>query len=185
MPTPITHALVGSSLAQLTPDSTPRWKVAVLLGFLAALPDLDMALHYLGVPYPSTFGHRGLSHSIFFAACIGFIVGCGALVHGRGKFGRALAFALVTAVAVASHGVLDAATNGGAGIGLFIPFNDDRFFFTLRPIIVSPFSPTTFLERAYRILRSEVIWVWCPLLCLSAMCQMIRFARRELVCEES
>ena len=75
MPTPITHGLVGVALAQVAPAGTPRWKSAMLLAFIAAMPDLDMVLHYRGVAYSSQLGHRGLSHSFFFAACVAIVFG--------------------------------------------------------------------------------------------------------------
>src|SRR5579872_845956 len=41
-------------------------------------------------------------------------------------------------VVTASHGVLDAMTDGGLGIAFFAPFDNTRYFFPFRPIKVSP-----------------------------------------------
>ena len=39
---------------------------------------------------------------------------------------------------MASHGVLDALTDGGPGVAFLAPFDDTRYFFPWRPIRVSP-----------------------------------------------
>ena len=56
--------------------------------------------------------------------------------------------------AVASHGALDAFTNGGSGIEFLWPFSDERYF-----------APPA---RGVELLKSEVIWIWLPTLALAA-----------------
>ena len=74
-------------------------------------------------------------------------------------WGRALFLAAVTA----SHGVLDALTNGGLGVAFFSPFVLRRYFFPWRPIAVSPIRAGDFFgETALRVLASEARWVWLP-----------------------
>jgi membrane-bound metal-dependent hydrolase YbcI (DUF457 family) len=41
---------------------------------------------------------------------------------------------------VASHGVLDALTDGGKGVAFFSPFDTTRHFFPVRPIPVAPIT---------------------------------------------
>jgi membrane-bound metal-dependent hydrolase YbcI (DUF457 family) len=41
-------------------------------------------------------------------------------------------------LAMASHGFLDAFTGGGPGVASFAPFDDTRYFFPWRPLVVSP-----------------------------------------------
>jgi inner membrane protein len=54
-------------------------------------------------------------------------------------------------------------TNGGRGVGLFVPFNPTRYFFPWRPIEVSPIGVREFLSaRGLTILLSELKWVWLP-----------------------
>jgi inner membrane protein len=66
-------------------------------------------------------------------------------------------------LAVASHGVLDAMTNGGLGVAFFAPFDDRRFFFPFHPILVSPVRPSRFFDaRGLAVLQSELLWVWLP-----------------------
>ena len=59
--------------------------------------------------------------------------------------GRTLVFLLF--VAMASHGVLDALTDGGRGVGFLIPFSSERFFFPWRPIPVSSCDGPPFMCR--------------------------------------
>ncbi len=127
-------------------------------------PDLDVIGFALGIPYHHPLGHRGLFHSPCFALLlsplvtwIGFReVPCfsAAWWHIAG-----LLF-LVTA----SHGLLDALTNGGLGIALLAPFDNGRYFFPWTPIEVSPIGPRGLLtERGLVTLRSELLWLWLPL----------------------
>ena len=81
------------------------------------------------------------------------------------------------AAATASHGVLDAFTNGGRGVAFFAPFSSDRFFFPVTPIAVSPIGAAFFSERGVSVLASEMLWVWVPLLILNIAVAMAR-ARR-------
>ena len=63
----------------------------------------------------------------------------------------------------ASHGILDAFTNGGRGVAFLAPFSGARGFAPWRPIEVSPLSLDAFLgSRGAAVLRSEAVWVWLP-----------------------
>ena len=143
---------------------------------IAALPDVDGIGFWLGVPYESTFGHRGFTHSIFFAGLIAFA----ALLFFRdraydGERPRVWAYLFL---ATASHGVLDAMTTGGGGIAFFAPFVNERYFFPWRPILVSPMSIRRFFsERGVRIILSEIVWVWIPAAVLAATMLAVRRRR--------
>ena len=90
---------------------------------------------------------------------------------------RTIAF--FTAV-TASHGALDALTNGGLGVAFFSPLVMRRYFFPFRPIAVSPIRAGDFFgERALRILASEVQWVWIPTLVLLLLVWLTRRATRR------
>ena len=62
----------------------------------------------------------------------------------------------------ASHGLLDAFTNGGKGVGFFLPFDTKRYFFPWRPIRVSPIGYHFFSKEGLETVWSEVLWVWLP-----------------------
>jgi inner membrane protein len=73
-------------------------------------------------------------------------------------------------MAMASHALLDALTNGGLGVAFFAPFSNDRYFFPWRPIQVSPISVRRFFsERGLVVLGSELAIVWVPALALAAI----------------
>src|SRR5215831_7502105 len=59
------------------------------------------------------------------------------LPRGAAGIGRFALFAYLF-LATASHGVLDAMTNGGLGVAFFSPFDTTRYFLPWRPIRVSP-----------------------------------------------
>ena len=54
-------------------------------------------------------------------------------------------------------------TNGGLGVALLAPFSEERFFFSFRPIQVSPIGAGAFFtEWGLRVLKSEGLWVGLP-----------------------
>ncbi len=168
MATAFTHALVGAALTPLAPAELPRRVLVPTLALLAVLPDLDVAAFYLGIPYSHPLGHRGFSHSFIFAAVLAVGVGYAGFQGVRGSsawaWWRLLA---VLAMACASHGLLDAFTNAGLGVGFWIPFSNERFFFPWRPLETSPLGVSAFFDGpALRILANEFVWVWMPLVAL-------------------
>lgn len=163
MATAFTHALVGAATAQLAPAKVPRWRVVLAAALLAALPDLDVAAFSLGIPYAHPLGHRGFTHSLVFAALAGL-----SATWLLSRPGRPLAerwrVAAILIAATASHGVLDALTDSGLGVGFWIPFRSDRFFFPWRPLRTSPVSVERFFGgQPLAILANEIRWVWLPL----------------------
>jgi inner membrane protein len=123
------------------------------------LPDVDVLAFPLGVQYGSAFGHRGFTHSLAFALAAGLVGGC---CHRalRTRFFRAFLFILASA---ASHGILDAFTNGGLGIAFLWPFSSDRYFAPYQVIEVSPIGISGLLSaRGLAVLGSELVWVWGP-----------------------
>jgi inner membrane protein len=161
MASAFTHAIAGLAIGTAFRGRKTPARFWVLGATFAALPDLDGIGYWADVPYDSTFGHRGFSHSLAFAAILGAI----GLVAFRdrafdGARRRIWAYLFL---ATASHGVLDAMTSGGGGVAFFAPFVNERYFFPWRPILVSPMSVRRFLsERGVRILASEFVYVWIP-----------------------
>ena len=126
----------------------------------------------LGIPYGHPLGHRGLTHSLFFAAA----VAAASIPLWRHLRGPVLRGCIVTFLALASHGLLDAFTDGGRGIGLLIPFDDGRYFAPWRPILTSPLSLDRFFSRrGLSILGNEALWVGIPSAAfLAVMCALRR-----------
>ena len=77
----------------------------------------------------------------------------------------------------ASHGLLDALTNGGRGIAFFAPFSDHRYFFPWRPIQVSPIGVGFFSPRGLRVLASESGWIWVPSAIIAVSARLFRYGQ--------
>lgn len=168
MASAFTHSFVGMILGKALKGRDPLpWRFWVGLAACAALPDLDVVAFRLGIPYDSPWGHRGFTHSILFAAFLGWLV-LEVLRLGEKRFSKGwwVLWACLF-LATASHGFLDALTNGGMGVAFFWPFDNTRYFLPWRPILVSPVTVQGFFhERAFAILKSEILWVWIPAILL-------------------
>jgi inner membrane protein len=142
---------------------------ALLAGMaLAIVPDLDAIGYWMGIPARSLLGHRGLTHSLAFALLAG---PAAAWLYSRPgtRGGHRASLRLYFTLVLVSHGLLDALTNGGPGIGFFSPFSNHRYFFPFRPIQVSPIGIGVFNQRGVRILLSEIRWVLLPAAALAAI----------------
>lgn len=161
MPTVLTHPAVPLALSWAAGRQVVSTRL-LLAGVTASmLPDLDVVAFRLGVPYAAEFGHRGFSHSILFALIVA-VAGAALFRLLASTPGRSFGFLFA---AVASHGVLDAFTNGGLGIAFLWPFSAERFFAPLQVIEVSPIGVSRFLsQRGVAVMWSEFVWVWVPLM---------------------
>jgi inner membrane protein len=159
MATLISHAAVAIALGQAAPSSfkptVRKWLVAI---FCAMLPDIDVLGFYFGVRYGDFWGHRGFTHSLLFAGFTGLLAAT-ALRSSKNFLRMAILLSLITA----SHGMLDAFTDGGLGIAFFSPWDNERYFFPWRPIEVSPIGAQRFFShRGWDVLQNELIWVLAP-----------------------
>jgi len=161
MPSIPTHFLVGAALGQAAgPRLRSDWRFWAVALVCSALPDIDVIGFGLGVRYGDLWGHRGMTHSILFAAAAGVVAGSWFGGSRLEKIGQCVLFFLIAA----SHGALDAMTNGGLGIAFFSPFDPTRYFLPRRPILVSPIGTAFFSLRGLAVIWSEVLWVWGPAL---------------------
>jgi inner membrane protein len=142
----------------------------VLGAACSVVPDGDVIGVPLGVPIFHVLGHRGISHSLLFAVALAAVVV--PLFFRRVPEGVSHArLWLYFFLATASHGVLDALTNGGPGVAFFVPLHNGRYFFAFRPIEVSPLGIRPFFsEWGRRVIASELVWVGIPALLFSAAC---------------
>jgi inner membrane protein len=159
VPSVFSHAVVGSTLVACA-LARPRAALVALGAVLAVLPDLDVVGLAFGWHLDHPLGHRGLSHSLPVAVVMG---GLAALAVRPISPYRRWRIWLVLAVAAASHGLLDALTNGGRGVAFFAPFVDTRWHFPARPIEVSPIGVREFFTgRGLEVITNEVLWLWVP-----------------------
>lgn len=172
MPTILTHALAGVAIAQLVAPCSRRGEISLFAAGCAMLPDTDVLGFRFGIPYGDLFGHRGITHSLFFAAFIATAVSL--WLRNKALDGNLRVF-LCLFIATASHGILDALTNGGLGVAFFAPFNSTRYFFSARPILVSPLNLGAFVtKRGISVLLSEMAWVWIPSIAAITTARMVR-----------
>ncbi len=136
----------------------------------SVLPDLYVGLHAYGVEYGDPWGHRGMTHSLAFAAVLSLIVVWWVYRNHARRFSRRW-WALVTFffLITASHGFLDAFTDGGHGVAFFAPFDNTRYFMLWRPLFVSPLGVhDVFTPYFADVMLSELLWVWLPTLAITA-----------------
>jgi inner membrane protein len=167
-----THALVGTALGQASyRDRQKDWRFWAVVVSCSILADLDSIGFHAGVPYGSLWGHRGMTHSLLFAAVIAT---CLSLVFRR-IFPPLWKLGILLFAILVSHGILDAMTNGGLGVAFFSPFDTDRYFFSWRPIQVSPLGVRRFFtHRGLAILSSEMLWIWFPVLAFAVVMRAIQ-----------
>lgn len=143
-----------------------KYSISILIAGIicSILPDVDVIAFWFDISYDHPFGHRGFSHSIFFALILAITLAF-AFVKQMALFQKEW-FILVGYffVCTASHGVLDAMTNGGLGVAFFAPFDNTRYFFPFRPIAVSPIGVKKFFSAwGMRVLISELLVIWLPM----------------------
>ena len=156
----LTHPAVPIALSAFLPRGAASPALLLAGAACSVVPDLDVVGLGLGVGYGDVLGHRGLTHSILFAAALGASLGFTMFRRARG--GSPLTF-LFLFLSTLSHPLLDMLTNGGLGVALFAPFSGERHFFPWRPIEVSPIGVGRFLsDWGVRVVLSELRWVWLP-----------------------
>ncbi|HWT02388.1 MAG TPA: metal-dependent hydrolase [Pyrinomonadaceae bacterium] len=176
MPTIFTHAVAALAVGKASAGSRrlPA-RFWLLTALCAMLPDADVIGFSFGLR-GSMFGHRGLSHSLFFALLVALLVVW--LAFRKARPFRTGWLVLYFFAVTASHGLLDALTDGGSGVAFFAPFDGTRHFFPWRPIEVSPISLDRFFSpRGAEVLKSEVVWVWIPAATLVALAWLFRRLR--------
>lgn len=133
------------------------------LAAASLLPDADVVAFHLGIPYAAPFGHRGATHSLVAALAFGLLAGLVAAWQAPGGLGepaparRGFRVFVVTALVVATHGPLDALTDGGEGVALLWPFSTERIFFPWRPIPVAPIGARFFSRHGWPAARVELL----------------------------
>lgn len=160
MATIFTHPIVALGLSPLF--SSVRQSKGVLLtgAILTIIPDFDVVGFWLGIPYEHVLGHRGITHSLFFSVIFSGLVSW-FITQPSKVYSFQIWFYLF--LCMASHGVLDALTNGGHGIAFFAPFLNERYFFPFTPVEVSTLNISHFFQgQGISVIKSELLWIWIP-----------------------
>ena len=162
MASAFSHAIAALSLGTCFYRPQVPKRVWLAGAVCSALPDIDVVGFRFGIRYGDFWGHRGFTHSLAFAGLLSVAIVTLLSRNGLAGIGRFSLFVYLF-LATASHGVIDAMTNGGLGIAFFSPFDNNRYFLPWRPIRVSPIGTERFFSpRGYAVLRSELLWIWVP-----------------------
>ena len=162
MPSAFSHAISAIALGSAFKNTNDRIRMTILGVICSVLPDADVLSFHFGVSYSSMWGHRGFSHSIFFALLLAMVIMkfFYRQMNDSSKWFRLYIYFFLSTVL---HPLLDACTDGGLGVALFSPFINERYFFSFRPIEVSPISVSGFFtQRGWEVFKSELFWVWLP-----------------------
>jgi inner membrane protein len=185
MPTIITHGVVALALSAKTRGIRELDRKLLLITCIicSMLPDLDYFGFKMSIQYNSLFGHRGFTHSFFFAAIVALIASW--LLHRKAQESL-LSFSklfLLLFVVTSSHALLDAMTDGGEGVAFFSPFSNHRYFFLYRPIMVSPLGIESFFRgwHGLLVLFDEFLLVICPITAALYLPQLLRKARTKKI----
>lgn len=175
MASAISHAVAAAAIgaAMGRPVAGARiWAVATACSII---PDLDVLGFWVGVPYGHPLGHRGLTHSLAFAAGLAAIIVALGFRRGHWRQRRAWLFGYLF-LATASHGFLDALTYGGLGIAFLAPFDNTRYLFPFQPIPAAPLDIVSFFTRdGPVILMHEAVWIWLPAMLLAGAVYVWRY----------
>jgi inner membrane protein len=177
VPTIFSHAIFATTVGRACVSEPVPLRFWILTALCAILPDVDAISFAFGIRYDDLFGHRGITHSIFFAVLVGLFVGL--LVDAKAGRQQRLKYVGYFTLVTLSHPVLDAMTNGGRGVAFFAPFSNSRYFFPFRPIEVSPIGMRFFSYRGLEALSSEILWVWLPA-CVILVSVILYRKRNEL-----
>jgi len=164
MASAFSHVAVALTVARFT---ARRRKLPlrfwVLSALCAVLPDADVIGFAFGIRYGDLLGHRGLSHALSFALLTGLVVVTLAFRDERPFSPVWWVLVAHFFTVTASHGVLDAMTDGGLGVAFLSPLDPTRYFFPFRPITVSPIGVGSFFsEWGLRVVINEVLWIGAP-----------------------
>lgn len=150
----IGHIAVGMAAARYHGGVGPtRWALVTAMIVWAAislLPDADVVGFRFGIGYGDPWGHRGASRSLVFALLGGSVFGLLAAAADLPRWRTGV----LACIVLASHGLLDALTDGGLGCALFWPFSDERLFAPWRPLPIAP------IGRAYFSSAGLYVALW-------------------------
>ena len=130
------------------------------------MPDLDVLSP---ADYGAPLGHRGLTHSLAFALIVSALAAGATFRYLRvnGWF-----LASVFFMVIASHGLLDAMTRGGADVPFFWPL--DLCYGNWGPLRVADLAFELPDPRTSRAWRGELLWVWLPTIILVGLVTVYR-----------
>lgn len=166
MPSSFSHAVAAVAFGRAYTTRALPLRFWTLTVACALAPDLDILGGRFGVGLDSMLGHRGITHSFFFALLLSGLIVLLAFRQPVSGISRRALFFYFFAV-TASHAILDALVDGDWGVAFFAPFSSTRFFLPWRPIHSSPVGMNFFSPTGASVILNEMVWVWLPSLVVS------------------
>ena len=164
MSTAISHAFVALMLGKIWTEKARPLKFWILSIACSIMPDIDSIGFFLGIKYNAVMGHRGFCHSLLFAIIFSFFVVSLAFKDIE-KFSKLWwAFIFYFFLVTASHGFIDAMTDGGLGVAFFSPFDVSRFFLPWRPLKAPSLNIAKLGSTFTLVLIREVVFIWIPMI---------------------
>ena len=162
MPSAFSHAVASIALGRAYTARPLPLRFWVLSSVCAVAPDIDVLANRLGFDHTTMLGHRGITHSLFFAVALSALVVLTFFRKQNDAIMNRLALFAFFFAATASHSVLDAMVDGTLGVAFFAPFSPARLFLPWRPIVSSPIGLAFFSSAGATTIVNEFIWVWIP-----------------------
>ncbi len=159
----IGHVAVGMLAGRLhgARDRKELCKIMAVYAGLSMLPDLDIIPLAFGVLDTGLYGHRGITHTLLFAALVSVVAW---LIFRKGR--NPVRVTVLTFITVASHGLLDASTTDSRGVPMLWPVISERLVMPIRPIPDAP-SGIEFLSwRGIEVSLVESVY-FLPLMVLA------------------
>ena len=150
----IGHLAVGAAFGRaFSKDDAVAKRAAALFCVVSMAPDLDSIGFLFRVPYESQWGHRGFTHSIFVALC----VGVASFLFARWRALPVARTVIFTTLVALSHGLLDTLTyGGGLGCALLWPLDGERYWAPFRFIPVAPIGVHLFSPHGFYVIAVEL-----------------------------
>jgi inner membrane protein len=158
---PVSHGVLGASLAQMRAGSG-KFPTVLVLGALAALaPDLDLLIRSSTDPLVLLEQHRAFTHALAFAP-LGALA-CALPLHSWARARLRLPETyLACLVGYASHCLLDACTIYGTH--LLWPFSDRRVAWSIVSAIDPAFTLPLLVLAVFAIRRRSIGCAWAAVL---------------------
>ncbi len=167
----ITHALIGSAIAE-TAFRKKLGRGAIIAGAIfASLPDFDMLFNLTGDPLAMIKYHRAATHSLLLACIAAPLLGwlTWRISHKKGNI---ILWSLLALTAIFSHDLLDLCTTWGTEI--FYPLTNKRYALDALPII-DPLITVPLLGAFLLMLLSRKLQLR-RILALIVLCWCITYA---------
>jgi inner membrane protein len=172
MPSIFSHAVFAGLVGRAVVGPRMTARFWLLTAGCAMLPDADAVGFWFQLPEGSIWRHRGITHSIFFAALVGIVV---SLTAFRNKAEcRPPLIAVYFFLVTLSHPLLDMLTTGPWGVAIFAPVTAERYQWPVGLIEVSPIGLNFFSQRGLEVFASELLSVWLPSGAVLAVSLLVR-----------